>query len=82
MKRPIRSAQFTLSLLIVLGVAQAATALSDTAPADHHARLSAEEVVSRLVQRNLERARALGAYQGTRFIAWNITASRAPEARR
>lgn len=66
MKRPIRSAQFTLSLLIVLGIAQAATALSDTATADHHARLSAEEIVSHLIQRNLERAHALGAYQGTR----------------
>ena len=31
------------------------------------AGLSAEEVVNHLVQRNLERARALGAYQGTRI---------------
>ena len=29
-------------------------------------RLSAEEIVTHLVERNLERARALGAYQGTR----------------
>jgi hypothetical protein len=58
----------SLSLLIGLGTVQAATAQpsngSATAP---YAGLSAEEVVNHLVQRNLERARALGAYEGTRI---------------
>ena len=67
MKLYSRSAGFTLSLLIGLGILQAATAQpSDTSAAAPHAGLSAEEVVNRLVQRNLERAHALSAYQGTR----------------
>jgi hypothetical protein len=70
MKLHSRYAPFTLSLslLIGLGTVQAATAQpsngSATAP---NAGLSAEEVVNHLVQRNLERARALGAYEGTRI---------------
>ena len=65
MKLRYRSVRVTLSLLI--GLMQAATAQpSDGPAAAPHSELSAEEVVSHLVQRNLERARALGAYQGTR----------------
>ncbi len=65
MKLHSRSARFTLSLLI--GLMQAATAQPSDPPAvAPHAGLSAEEVVNHLVQRNLERARALEAYQGTR----------------
>jgi hypothetical protein len=67
MKRPIHSARFTVPLLIGLSVWQAlATQPPDMPPADAHSRLSVEEIVARLVQRNLERAHALGAYQGTR----------------
>lgn len=65
MKLHSRSARFTLSLLI--GLTQSATAQPSDAPAvAPHAWLSAEEIVNRLVERNLERARALGAYEGTR----------------
>jgi outer membrane lipoprotein-sorting protein len=67
MKPQIRSARFTLSFLISLGVAQAAAAQpSDPPAANPQSRMSVEEIVTNLVQRNLERARALGAYQGTR----------------
>jgi len=58
----------SLSLLIGLGTLQAAPAqTSDGCAPAPNAGLSAEEVVSHLVQRNLERARALGAYEGTRI---------------
>jgi hypothetical protein len=58
----------SLSLLIGLGTMQAATAqASDGSATAPNAGLSAEEVVNHLVQRNLERARALGAYEGTRI---------------
>jgi hypothetical protein len=46
---------------------QAATAQPrDDSATLPHAKLTADEVVTRMVQKNLERARALGAYQGTR----------------
>jgi hypothetical protein len=65
MKLHSRSARFTLSLLI--GLMQSATAQPSDAPAvAPHAGLRAEEVVNHLVKRNLERARALAAYEGTR----------------
>ncbi len=64
MKLNSRRARFTLSLLI--GLIQAAAAQPSDGSATAPAGLSAEEVVSRLVQKNLERARALEAYQGTR----------------
>jgi hypothetical protein len=65
MKLHSRSPNFALALFI--GLMQAATAqVSDAPAADRHAGLSAEEVVNHLVERNLERARALGEYQGTR----------------
>jgi hypothetical protein len=68
MKLHSRTARFSLSLLIGFGILQAATAQPSDAPAEApHAGLSAEEIVNHLVQRNLERARALGAYQGTRI---------------
>jgi hypothetical protein len=65
----IRSAGFTLSLSVILGLGslQAAVGqLADTHATTPQPRLSAEEIVTRLVERNLERARALGAYQGSR----------------
>src|ERR1700736_4283526 len=56
-----------VALALFIGLMQAATAQpSDTPAADAHAGLSAVEVVNHLVERNLERARALGAYRGTR----------------
>jgi hypothetical protein len=65
MKPHIRSALFALSVLLGLGTWQAAGEQpSDVGP---HIRLSAEEIVTNLVRRNLERAQALGAYQGTRI---------------
>jgi hypothetical protein len=68
MKLHIRSARFILSLLTGLGVWQATgTQPSDTPAAGPPAQLSAEEIVTNLVRRNLERARALVAYQGTRI---------------
>jgi hypothetical protein len=68
MKLHVPSARFTLSFLIVLGLSQAAAPRpSDPPAAEPHSPLSAEEVVTNLVQRNLERARALGAYQGRRI---------------
>jgi hypothetical protein len=67
MKLHSRSARSSLLLFIGIGILQAATAQPSDAPATTpQAGLSAEEVVNHLVQRNLERARALGAYQGTR----------------
>jgi hypothetical protein len=69
MKVHTRSAgpTLTLFLLIAFGSPQAAIGqLADTHAATPQTRLSADEIVTNLVQRNLERARALGAYQGTR----------------
>ena len=65
----IRSARFALSLSVILGLGSLEAAvgqLADKRAATPQARLSAEEIVTRLVERNLERARALGAYQGSR----------------
>lgn len=69
MKAHIRAVRFTvtLGLLVGSGMLQAAAAqLSDAPVAAPHAGLSAEEVVNHLIQRNLDRAHALSAYQGTR----------------
>ena len=62
MKMSLRTLGYTLPLLLVWGARQiaAAPAASPLAP------LSADEIVTRMVERNLERARALAAYQGTR----------------
>lgn len=60
--------RFALSLLICSALAPAAAdaQLFEPAPVRPHSELTAEEVVANLVRRNLERARALGGYQGTR----------------
>ncbi len=55
-----------LSLLVGLGARQVAAAPLDPPAATPVPLLTAEEIVSRLAERNLERARALGAYKGTR----------------
>ncbi len=64
MKTSLAAVVFVLSLV----VAVTAPAAASDPPAATAAvpLLSAEEIVSRLVERNLERARALNAYQGTR----------------
>jgi outer membrane lipoprotein-sorting protein len=67
MKTRSQSAWFLLSLLFSLGAWQGAAARPADAPAvQPRPPLSAEEIVNNLVRRNLERAQALGAYQGTR----------------
>ena len=67
MEISFHSVRLLLPLLTGLGVSWAAAAQSsDTPAAGPPPLLSAEEIVTNLVQRNLERARALGAYQGTR----------------
>src|SRR5438477_4329390 len=54
-------------LLIWVGVWQLDSAqTSHSAPVETPATISTEEIVGKLVQRNLERSRALAAYQGTR----------------
>ena len=67
MKPNRRCVWFALSLPLLIGLIQAAAAQPLDGSATAPAGLSAEEVVTRLVQRNLERARALEAYQGTRI---------------
>jgi hypothetical protein len=58
----------TLPLVIGFGVLQAANAQpADPPPEPPHGTLNAEQVVDQLVKRNLERAHALSAYQGTRI---------------
>jgi len=56
----------SLSLLIGLGAGHVAASPVDPPAADPVPLLTTEEIVTRMVGRNLERARALGAYQGTR----------------
>jgi outer membrane lipoprotein-sorting protein len=63
-----QSAHLVLLLLTGIGMSQAASAqMSDLPAASLPAPLTAEEVVAHMVRRNLERARALDAYQGTRI---------------
>lgn len=57
----------SVQILMCMSLRQPATAQRSNLPAiEPHAALSAEQVVNNLVRRNLERARALGAYKGTR----------------
>ena len=56
----------SLSLLIGLGAGHVAASPVDPPAADPVPLLTTEEIVTKMVGRNLERARALGAYQGTR----------------
>jgi hypothetical protein len=65
MKIPL-PAHLSLSLLIWLGARPVAAVPVDPPAASLVPRLKTEEIVTRMVERNLERARALGAYQGTR----------------
>ena len=56
-----------MGLLVGFEAGQVAAAPLDPAPATPIPLLSTVEIVTRMVERNLERARALGAYQGTRI---------------
>jgi hypothetical protein len=60
----VLTAQFLICMWSWRPASAQVTGASENPP---HRLLSAEEVVERLVQRNLERARALTAYQGTRI---------------
>ena len=61
------SARISVALLIGLGIWQSAAAQPADQPANiPGVKLSAEQVVTNLMQKNLERATALHAYQGTR----------------
>ena len=63
-----RSVSLVLLFLILVGLRQPASAQqTDTPPLTPSAPLCAKEVVQNLVRRNLERAHALRAYQGTRI---------------
>ncbi len=55
-----------LSVFAWFGLLTTATALSDIPGAGSRPLLTTEEIVTKLVDRNLQRARALSAYQGTR----------------
>jgi hypothetical protein len=59
-------ALFSLVLLIGFGAGQVASAPVDPPASSPVPQLKTEEIVTRMVGRNLERTRALGAYQGTR----------------
>jgi len=66
MRIPLSAIWCALALSVGLGVVQVAAAPLDPPAASPVPLLSADEIVSRMVERNLERARALEAYQGTR----------------
>src|SRR6202140_686980 len=67
MKISLAAVSCALSLSIGLGVGQVAAATLDPPASSPVPLLSADEIVSRMVERNLERARALEAYEGTRI---------------
>jgi outer membrane lipoprotein-sorting protein len=66
MKTYFRAFCCALTLLIGWGGRQVAAAPLDPPVASPIPLLTTEDIVTRMVERNLERARALGAYQGTR----------------
>ena len=66
MKRSLHVVISLLSVLAWFGLLTTAAALSDIPGAGSHPLLTTEEIVTRLVDRNLQRARALSGYQGTR----------------
>src|SRR5580693_8306381 len=66
MKIYLQTLYCALAVLIGLGATPTAAAPSDSPAASPISPLNTEEIVTKMVERNLERARALGAYQGTR----------------
>jgi hypothetical protein len=68
MKINLHVGLLSVQLLMCIGAWQPAPAQpSNTVATEPRIALTSEQVVNRLVQRNMERARALGAYQGTRI---------------
>lgn len=68
MAATLQSARVVVSLFAVLGALQSAGAQPSEPPAaSAQPRLTAEQIVATMVRRNLERTKALGAYQGTRI---------------
>jgi hypothetical protein len=68
MKIRLNVALLGVPLVMSIGSWQPATAQPSNTPAiESSTALTAEEVVNKLVQRNLERAQALAAYEGTRI---------------
>ena len=68
MKINLHIGLLSVQLLMCIGAWQPAPAQpSNTVAIEPRIALTSEQVVSKLVQRNLERAQALGAYQGTRI---------------
>jgi hypothetical protein len=67
MKIPFHVGLLSAQLLMCVGAWQAATAQPSNTTIEPRAGLTSEQVVNKLVQRNLERAQALAAYQGTRI---------------
>lgn len=66
MRTSFLCARIRVALLVLIGLSPAAAQPSDKPATSGSFRLNAEEVVTNLMQRNLERATALRAYQGTR----------------
>lgn len=67
MKIHFKVAFLSMQLAMCMGSPQQATAqLSNRPPIEPETALTTQQVVDKLVQRNLERAHALAAYQGTR----------------
>ena len=66
MKRHFQAAGWALPLLLLLSGLPSATGQAAVPDFGPRAGLSAEEVVSSMVRKNLERAKALDAFQGTR----------------
>ncbi|HWY04274.1 MAG TPA: hypothetical protein VNX60_11430 [Candidatus Acidoferrum sp.] len=66
MRISLQALSCTLALVIGFGARQLTAAPPDSPPATSLPTLSAEEIVTRMVEKNLQRARALAAYQGTR----------------
>jgi hypothetical protein len=67
MKIHFKVAFLSMQLMMCIGSRlQAAAQRSNAPPVEPDPALTTEQVVDKLIQRNLERARALAAYQGTR----------------
>ena len=67
MRVPFQIALVLAQILLCLGTSQQATAqLSNTQTGESRIVVTTEQVVNKMVQRNMERAQALGAYQETR----------------
>lgn len=67
MKWDLNVVRSALPLLICVGIWQPATAQPAAPPTSPPAALSGEQIVSKMVEKNLERAHGLTAFQGTRI---------------